>query len=73
MIGSSFGELTAKEEIMSLQDLARMFNFESMHTTGSIKYDVEKLKWTNRKWIEKYDDEKLTLHCLPYLLELIQP
>jgi len=64
IIGSSF-----KEEIMSLQELSRIFNFENMHTTGHIKYDVEKLQWINRKWITIYDDAALSLHCLPYLLE----
>ncbi|MDR3550518.1 MAG: glutamate--tRNA ligase [Candidatus Babeliales bacterium] len=64
IIGGSF-----TQEIMSLSELAQVFNFESMHTTGQIKYDVEKLKWINRKWLAQYDDEKLTLNCLPYLLE----
>jgi len=64
IIGASF-----KDEIMSLQELTHIFNFESMHTTGHIKYDVEKLQWINRKWIAQYSNEKLTLSCLPYLLE----
>jgi glutamyl-tRNA synthetase len=63
IIGRSF-----KEEIMSLEELAQKFNFENMNSTGHIKYDVEKLKWINRKWIADYDNFKLAEHCLPYLL-----
>ncbi|MCX5922685.1 MAG: glutamate--tRNA ligase [Candidatus Dependentiae bacterium] len=63
IIGGSF-----KEEIMSLEQLAKLFNFDNMHTTGHIKYDVEKLHWINRKWITLYNDETLANLCLPYLL-----
>ncbi len=64
IIGGSF-----KEEIMSLEELKNNFNFDDMHSTGHIKYDVEKLKWINRKWISQYDNAKLAQLCLPYLLQ----
>jgi nondiscriminating glutamyl-tRNA synthetase len=65
IIGGSF-----KDEIMSLDQLKDTFNFNDMHSTGHIKYDVEKLKWINRKWIGHYDNSKLAELCLPYLLPI---
>ena len=62
IIGGSF-----KKEIMSLEELASIINLDSPHAKGQIKYDVEKLKWINHKWIEQYDPEKLTQACLPFL------
>jgi glutamyl-tRNA synthetase len=63
IIGASF-----PEEIMSLDELTRSFNFDNMHSTGHIKYDVEKLKWVNHKWISLYDNTKLAELCIPYLI-----
>lgn len=63
VIGASF-----KEEFMSLTDLAKNFNFDHMNSTGQIKYDVEKLKWFNHKWINTLSNEDLATQCLPYLL-----
>lgn len=62
ILGSSF-----EQEIMSLDELATAMNFEKIHTTGAIRYDVEKLKWINHQWITKYPAEKLTQLCQPYL------
>ena len=62
IIGGSF-----KEEIMPLNILAANFNFENIHSSGHITYDVEKLKWINKNWIIRYDPEKLTEQCKPYL------
>lgn len=62
IIGTSF-----KEEIMPLEELAQQFNFENIHSSGRITYDVEKLKWVNRQWIMRYDPKKLTIQCRPYL------
>lgn len=63
IIGGSF-----KKEIMSLDELTATFNFENMNSTGHIRYDVEKLTWTNHKWISLYDDKKLCELCEPFLL-----
>ncbi len=62
IIGASF-----KEEIMPLDVLATQFNFENIHSSGHITYDVEKLKWVNKSWITRYAPEKLTAQCRPYL------
>ena len=40
-----------------------------MQTTGHIRYDVEKLRWVNHKWIERYSPSELTTACRPFLQE----
>jgi nondiscriminating glutamyl-tRNA synthetase len=62
IIGSSF-----EQEIMSLDELAQSLNLEQPHATGQIKYDVEKLKWMNHKWIARYPINQLVQVCRPYL------
>lgn len=62
IIGASF-----KEEIMSYDILAQSFNFENIHASGRITYDLEKLKWVNKQWIVRYDPAKLATECRPYL------
>ncbi len=62
IIGGSF-----EQEIMSLEEIAQKFNFEHLSPTSQIKYDIEKLKWLNHKWIARVNIERLTQLCLPYL------
>ncbi len=62
IIGGSF-----KDEIMSLKTLINCFDFENIHATGHITYDIEKLKWINRKWIDQYDPATLTNSCRPFI------
>lgn len=62
IIGGSF-----KEEIMTLQELINTMNFDHMSATGQIKYDVEKLRWMNHKWMSKLPLEDLAMRCRPYL------
>jgi nondiscriminating glutamyl-tRNA synthetase len=64
VIGASFSQ-----EFMPTSDLIKNFNFDSMNSTGQIKYDVEKLKWFNHKWISQCSDQDIALRCLPYLLQ----
>lgn len=60
---------TFENEIMSLDELVAAMNFDSIHSTGQIRYDVAKLTWLNHKWIEKLEPEKLAQRCLPFLQE----
>lgn len=64
IIGSSY-----EQEIMDLDELANAMNFDNPHTTGAIKYDVEKLRWVNHKWIDRLSPEQLTAAAKPFLLE----
>ena len=54
-------------EIMDMQTLIQSMNFDHIKPISNIRYDVEKLKWINHKWIQLYDPEKLALVALPYL------
>ena len=62
IIGGSF-----KQEIMSMEELTQNLNFDHISTTGQIKYDVEKLRWVNHKWINKLEPQHLLELCKPYL------
>lgn len=62
IIGASF-----KEEIMSVEELIKTMNFDTMSATGQIKYDVEKLRWVNHKWISKLSLPELEKLCRPFL------
>lgn len=58
IIGTSF-----EHEIMDINELTKTFNFDHIASTGHIKYDLEKLRWVNHKWINKLSLEDLTLRC----------
>lgn len=62
-----------KNEVQSLDELVHNFNFESVHSTGAIRYDVEKLRWFNHKWIEKKDTKELLPIIVPFLNKEIHP
>jgi glutamyl-tRNA synthetase len=64
IIGGSYAQ-----EIMNLDELSHAFNFENPHTTGAIKYDVEKLRWVNHKWIDRLTPEELITAAKPFLIE----
>jgi glutamyl/glutaminyl-tRNA synthetase len=52
---------------MPLDDLAATFNFNTIHASSHITYDIEKLKWINKNWINRYEPEHLTTQCRPTL------
>lgn len=58
---------TFEQEIMTLQELAHTLNFEHIHSTGHVRYDVEKLRWLNHKWIARLTPQDLAARCLPFL------
>ena len=64
ILGKSF-----TEEILSLPELIKIYDFKNIQATSQIKYDLEKLRWVNHKWIERYDLDKLVVLCKPFLKE----
>ncbi len=56
-----------KDEIMSVDECAQAIDFDNISTTGQVKFDPEKLKWINNKWIDRLTPNELTARCLPYL------
>jgi len=67
IIGASF-----EHEIMDITELTKAFNFEAINSTGHIKYDTEKLRWVNHKWIGRLTLEDLTQRCRA-VLEPVYP
>lgn len=57
------------QEIMSLEELARKFDFTTVHSTGHVRYDVEKLRWFNHQWLQQLSAEDLANRALPFLQE----
>ncbi|MBD3273181.1 glutamate--tRNA ligase [Candidatus Dependentiae bacterium] len=66
ILGTSF-----EDEIQSLGQLVENYNFDKISSTGSIKFDIEKLKWINHKWIEKLPANKLLEFTKPFLHDQI--
>lgn len=73
---------TFTQEIMSLGEISSAFDFEHITSTGQIKYDIEKLRWVNQKWIQKISFEEFkqrVAHLLPLgeeldaILTLVKP
>lgn len=60
ILGGSF-----TQEIMDVPTLLKTLNFDAIKPTRNIKYDVEKLRWVNHSWIQRYE--------LPLLLDLVKP
>ncbi|MGE0207408.1 MAG: glutamate--tRNA ligase [Candidatus Babeliales bacterium] len=63
IIGSSY-----EQEIMDMPTLIKTIDFSAIHSTSSIKYDVEKLKWVNHQWLMHYPAEKLAQRTIPILI-----
>jgi len=57
---------TFENEIQSLEELSHNFDFDHMHSTGSIKYDLEKLSWINHKWIMRLENKNLIPLVMPF-------
>lgn len=62
IIGGSF-----EQEIMNLEELVKAINFDHISATGQIKYDVEKLRWINHKWISSLDLGELCKLVKPFI------
>ncbi|MBI2344681.1 glutamate--tRNA ligase [Candidatus Dependentiae bacterium] len=62
ILGCSF-----EKEIMSLEEMSKIYRFDNLHGASQIRYDIEKLKWLNHKWIADYNIKKLTQLCKPFL------
>ncbi|MBU0880039.1 MAG: glutamate--tRNA ligase [Patescibacteria group bacterium] len=65
-----------KDEILSLEEMVKYFDYHNMGTSPSI-FDIEKLDYFNGYYIRQMPIKKLTELCLPYLeqaggIELIQ-
>ena len=57
-----------EQEIFSLDELVRAFSFDRCSKSGA-KFDFEKAKWFNHKYIHATRDEELTAMFMPILKE----
>jgi len=56
------------DEIMTLEQLVQTLP-DKPSSTSHITYDLEKLNWVNRKWIEKLSAQELANACKPFLVQ----
>jgi len=56
------------EEIFSLDELAKIFDFDRVHKSGA-KFDPEKAKWFNQQYLRKKMDTELADDFKPVLAE----
>ncbi|MBU2264204.1 glutamate--tRNA ligase, partial [Patescibacteria group bacterium] len=66
-----------KDEILSLEEMVKYFDYHSMGISPSV-FDIEKLDYFNGYYIRQKPLEELTKLCLPFLvkdeiIEIIQP
>ena len=73
MIGTSTLNVSSdfKEEIQSLGELTKNYDFSKVASTGGIKFDMGKLRWINHKWIERLSANKLSEYVKPFLHDQI--
>jgi len=64
IIGGSF-----EKEILTMPELAQAYKFDNINTSSQIKYDIEKMRWFNHKWIAKTPITELVELCKPFLAE----
>lgn len=57
------------QEIMSMDELIKAIDCDNPHSTGAIKYDVEKLRWVNHQWINRLSADDLAAAALPFLIK----
>jgi nondiscriminating glutamyl-tRNA synthetase len=62
IMGGSFNP-----EIQSLNELSKSFNFDNISSSGHIKYDPEKLRWINHKWIERKESKEIANLIKPFV------
>jgi nondiscriminating glutamyl-tRNA synthetase len=65
--GSSFAN-----EVQTVEELACNYSFDNMHSTGAIRYDVDKLTWMNNQWIRRISTADFASRVRP-LLEAAYP
>lgn len=69
LIGSSFED---KEEIFSFEEAVERKYFNAIISSGSIKYDVNKLLWINSEWIKKINIHLFRLKLREFLVDRLK-
>ena len=58
-----------EEEVFSMNELIQNFDLRKVNSSGA-KFDVEKLKWFNHKYLQEEKDEKIADHLMGQNVEL---
>jgi len=61
------GGKALQQEILSLTELAQAIDFSTYHSSGTIKYDSDKLRWMNHAWIQRLTLDTIVARCRPFL------
>lgn len=56
-----------EHEIMDMQAVIKAINFDKIESTGHVRYDVEKLRWMNHKWIDKLSAQDIANRAVPFI------
>lgn len=62
---------STEQEIQSIHELIKSLDFTPLQRGGSIKYDLEKLRWVNQQWILKLPLEILIEYIKPFLFDAL--
>jgi len=58
-------------EIMTMDEMVAEFDLKDLHKSGAV-FDLEKLRWFNRQYAERMNDEEFTQYALPSLLTALK-
>lgn len=61
------GSKTPQEEIMDLQTLVEQIDIAAHASANAIRYDSDKLRWINHRWIAQKSPEYTAEKCRPFL------
>ncbi len=60
---------TLDPELQSLATLVETYPFDSVHATGAVRFDLERLDWFNHQWIMRLELDELVERVMPYLAD----
>jgi nondiscriminating glutamyl-tRNA synthetase len=63
LIGTS-----STQELQSVDEIIKNFNFSHVSSAAAVRYDVEKLTWFNHQWIQKIAPKRLLQLTKPFLV-----
>lgn len=56
----------SEREIMTLDEMLAEFDLKDLHKSGAV-FDIEKLRWYNRQYLQKMNDDEFAAYTLPVL------
>ncbi|HEY4522229.1 MAG TPA: glutamate--tRNA ligase family protein [Candidatus Paceibacterota bacterium] len=56
----------SEREVMSLEEMIGEFDLKDLHKSGAV-FDIEKLRWYNRQYLQRTSDKQFAAYALPVL------